>query len=125
MGLQTYPHAAMVELFALDKTIKYKKGRVTAKRAGLKQLVALIHDRLPVADPPLARTPGLTLLLSASIDAMAGAALKAQRRPQDALICAYIAAHGVALGYPSQLGAGAGGQRQHRPPRPAPGYRPF
>ena len=92
-AFETYPHAAMVELFALDKTIKYKKGRVTAKRAGLKQLVALIHDRLPVADPPLARTPGLTLLLSASIDAMAGAALKANEDRMDALICAYIAAH--------------------------------
>jgi predicted RNase H-like nuclease len=92
-AFETYPHAAMIELFGLEKTIKYKKGRIDSKRAGLAELTTLLRARLPLLDPPLALTPGLALLLDAPPSVMVGAALKGYEDRLDALVCAYLAAH--------------------------------
>lgn len=92
-AFETYPHAAMVELFGLAKTIKYKKGRIDAKRDGLATLTTFLLDRFPLLDPPLTVTPGLALLLATPTAALVGAALKGYEDRLDALLCAYLAAH--------------------------------
>ena len=92
-AFETYPHAAMVELFGLNRTIKYKKGRVDSKREGLARLTDLLRTRLPTLDLPLPLSPGLALMLAAAPTAMIGAALKAYEDRVDALVCAYLAAH--------------------------------
>lgn len=48
---EVYPHPAMIRLFGLDKTIKYKKGRVAAKRAEFSRyqshLTAFLDREMP------------------------------------------------------------------------------
>lgn len=90
---ETYPHAAMVELFHLNRTIKYKKGRLDSKREGVARLTDLLRARLPKLDPPLPLSPSLAMMLAAPTTAMVGAALKAYEDRVDALLCAYLAAH--------------------------------
>lgn len=92
-AFETYPHAAMVELFGLNRTIKYKKGRRDSKREGLARLTDLLRTRLPTLDPPLPLSRSLALMLAAPPTAMVGAALKAYEDRVDALVCAYLAAH--------------------------------
>ena len=46
MAAEVYPHPAMIRLFELDLTIKYKKGAVAAKRQEFKRLQGLIKDCL-------------------------------------------------------------------------------
>ena len=57
------PHPAMIELFGLDRIIKYKKGRAGQKREGLRTLARTLADHLPRLDPPLAMSDGLSSLL--------------------------------------------------------------
>ena len=47
---EMYPHPAMVELFALERTIKYKKGRVAQKRVGQRELADAIRVHLCAAE---------------------------------------------------------------------------
>lgn len=87
-ALEVYPHAATIGLFDLLKTIKYKKGCVAEKRAGLTTLQNLIHARLPThpavrIDPPPKEDPG----------ALKGRALKGLEDRLDAVVCATVGAH--------------------------------
>ncbi len=86
--VEVYPHAAMVALFRLTRTLKYKqkgqgRDRLNAAwNAYHAHLAALEHS-----DPPLT---GLTSLLALDPGTLRGAALKNHEDETDAVLCAYI-----------------------------------
>ncbi len=87
--IEVYPHAAMVALFELARTLKYKakarRGmaeRLAAWAAYQGHLCALGH-----ADPPLR---GQGQLAGRDLAALRGRALKDYEDQVDAVICAYI-----------------------------------
>ena len=92
-AFESYPHAGMVELFGLDRTIKYKRGRVSQKRRGLAELTDLLRTRLAKLEPPLAIDDGLAALLDTNLADLRGSALKAQEDKLDALFCSYLAGY--------------------------------
>jgi predicted RNase H-like nuclease len=88
---ECYPHPSMVELFALEKRLAYKKGKVEEKRAGQKQLARLIQS-LKGRSLSLTINPELNYLLDeARIGVLRGQALKDNEDALDAIICLYIA----------------------------------
>ncbi len=91
---EMYPHPAMVELFALKQTIKYKKGLVARKRAGQRELAEAIRAHLCAAEarPRLRVNQSLDDLLDEPPEPLKGRALKGREDRLDALVCAYIAA---------------------------------
>ena len=91
---EMYPHPAMVELFALERTIKYKKGRVARKRIGQRELADAIRAHLCAAEarPRLRVDPKLEDLLGEPQEPLKGRALKGREDRLDAVVCAYIAA---------------------------------
>ena len=88
--LEVYPHAALVALFDLPKILKYKKGLLAQKRAGL-QLLVLHVRRLSRASPPLLTNGPLEQLLSKEVTAMSGPVLKMHEDTIDGVVCAYLA----------------------------------
>ncbi len=88
--LEVYPHAGLVALFDLPKSLKYKKGRLAQKRAGLRALGQHL-GRLRHAVPILRANACLTNLLSRDLDSLRGRDLKAHEDRLDALFCAYLA----------------------------------
>lgn len=92
-AIEVYPHAGMVDLFGLDRTVKYKRGPVRFRQAGLATLAALFRERLPHLDPPLPITAALESFLAVDPCTLRGGALKAHEDRLDALFCAYLAAH--------------------------------
>ena len=92
-AFETYPHPAMIELFGINRTIKYKKGPVLEKREGLRMLATSLAYHLPRLDPPLRRSEGLSSLLNTPPAGLQGKALGAHEDRLDALLSAYIAAH--------------------------------
>ena len=91
---ETYPHVVMVELFGLDCTIKYKKGRVARKRRGQQELADAIRTHLcgPAASPRLRIGGELDELLREPDPILKGRDLKSREDKLDGLICAYAAA---------------------------------
>ena len=91
---EMYPHPAMVELFALQRTIKYKKGRVAQKRVGQRELADAIRAHLCAAEarPRLRVDRTLDDLLEEPREPLKGRALKGREDRLDAVVCAYIAA---------------------------------
>ncbi|MBV2123008.1 MAG: DUF429 domain-containing protein [Candidatus Thiodiazotropha sp. (ex Ctena orbiculata)] len=90
--IECYPHPAMIELFGLERRLLYKKGSVTQKRAGQKQLAELIGrlNNSPVL--ALEIPPDLqTYFDPAEIDQLTGRSLKSNEDALDAVICLYIA----------------------------------
>ena len=85
-ALEVFPHAAAVGLLGLDRIVKYKKGPVAARRAGLARLQELLHERLPRLDPPLRP------FAREQVPALRGRALKSLEDRLDALLCAAMAA---------------------------------
>ncbi len=92
LAFETYPHAGMVELFGLDRIIKYKRGSIDEKRAGLGLLCELLRRRLPRLNPPLRLNPALRTLLTTDLEPLRGGRLKAHEDTVDAVVCAYLAA---------------------------------
>ena len=84
--IEVHPHAASVQLFELDRIVKYKKGTLAQRAVGLGTLRALILDKLPRLVPAL-DPPDLPEIPSS------GKALKTCEDQLDALLCAYIAAY--------------------------------
>ncbi len=84
--IEVHPHAASVQLFELDRIVKYKKGTLAQRAAGLANFRELILEKLPRLVPMLAR-PHLPAIPAN------GRALKACEDQLDAVLCAYIAAH--------------------------------
>lgn len=87
--LEVYPHAAMVALFELGRTLKYKQ-----KGQGREVLDAAWNEyhrhlaNLEGAEPPLT---GLGALLAVKPSTLKGAALKNHEDEADAVMCAYVA----------------------------------
>ena len=91
---ETYPHIVMVELFGLEKTIKYKKGRVAKRRAGQREFAEEIRAHL-CSDTDklrLGTNDELDCLLREPDPILRGRDLKSREDKLDALICAYTAA---------------------------------
>jgi predicted RNase H-like nuclease len=84
--IEVYPHAAALELFRLERILRYKKGRVAARKSELERFRGLLLTELPRCDPPL-RLAFLPPIPDT------GARLKEVEDQLDALLCAYAAAH--------------------------------
>lgn len=103
--IEVFPHPAIVNLFNLERILKYKKGRVNERRLELIKLQNYLLNILPSLSPSL-RPPRLlceTLRVGeasrreggsfTSEIPTTGAALKATEDKLDSLICAYVAAY--------------------------------
>jgi predicted RNase H-like nuclease len=88
---EVYPHPAQVVLFNLEKIIKYKKGRLAHKRAGLQSLRQYIALKFSGGRPSLQPNQQLQSLLDQNLEALTGKALKQYEDTLDALVCAYLA----------------------------------
>jgi predicted RNase H-like nuclease len=98
---ECYPHAAMLELFALPRTLKYKKKRQSweSARAAFGEV---LHHLAALRDPALVLEPALLAELAPG--ASVGTAYKAKEDRADALLCAYLGALAV-LGRMEMLGS--------------------
>jgi predicted RNase H-like nuclease len=85
--IEVFPHPAMVHLFGLSQIIKYKKGSLADRRAGLAQLRTYLSIVLPTLTPALVIDRELPPIPER------GVALKAVEDQLDSLVCAYVAAH--------------------------------
>jgi predicted RNase H-like nuclease len=88
---EVYPHPAQIILFSLESIIKYKKGTVSQKKAGLGTFRGYIQDRLICGDPPLRINEMLSELLAVVLEELAGKSLKQYEDLLDACLCAYLA----------------------------------
>ncbi len=89
--IEVFPHPAIVNLFNLERILKYKKGRLDERRLELIKLQNYLLDILPSFSPPL-RSLRLCGSFIPKIPTT-GAALKATEDKLDSLICAYVAAY--------------------------------
>lgn len=89
--IEVFPHPAIVNLFNLERILKYKKGRLNQRRLELIKLQNYLLDILPCFSPPL-RLSCLCGLFTSEIPTT-GAALKVTEDKLDSLICAYVAAY--------------------------------
>ena len=87
--IECFPHPAMLRLFGLSTILRYKKGNVAERRAGLARLRKLIATHLVTGDPVLATPLQLPSLPARG----AGVALKRVEDQLDAVVCAYVGAH--------------------------------
>ena len=99
--IEVFPHPAIVNLFNLQRILKYKKGRLSDRRLELLKLQNHILHILPTIQPHLRLSAfpagsRLRVYISGSFPLeipTTGAALKAVEDKIDSLICAYVAAH--------------------------------
>ena len=89
--IEVFPHPAIVNLFNLERILKYKKGTLSQRRLELIKLQNYLLDILPSFSPPL-RPLRLCGSFPSEIPTT-GAALKATEDKLDSLICAYVAAY--------------------------------
>ena len=89
--LEIFPHLVQVAFFERPRIIKYKKGPVSARQAGLSEFQTAIGTYLTGQDPPLLPSRELSHLLREDPKALRGAALKSLEDRLDALLCAYTA----------------------------------
>lgn len=82
--IEVHPHAASINLFSLDRIVKYKRGRREDRARELNRLRGLLLNRLPKLNPPLS--------LRLPLVPKAGP-LKPVEDQIDAVLCAYIAAY--------------------------------
>lgn len=87
--IEVFPHPATIHLFGLSRIIKYKKGPLGDRQAGLAQLHHYITTVLPQLDPPL----HLPLPFPTDFHNYRGKGLKAIEDQMDSLLCAYIGAY--------------------------------
>lgn len=90
--LEIFPHLVQVGFFGRERIIKYKKGTVGQKRAGMAELQRAIGQILTRQRPPLLPSPALRVLLNDRPEKHRGAGLKALEDRLDALLCAYMTA---------------------------------
>ncbi len=84
--IEVYPHAAIVELFDLERIIKYKKGLIRDRFSELSRYRSMLLERLPSLNPalPLSSLPEFE---------QRGPKMKEAEDQMDALTCAYVGAH--------------------------------
>ncbi|MEH2325540.1 MAG: DUF429 domain-containing protein [Nostoc sp.] len=89
--IEVFPHPAIVNLFNLERILKYKKGRLSDRRLELIKLQNYLLNILPSLSPSLRLScVGGSFPLEIPTT---GAALKATEDQLDSLICAYVAAY--------------------------------
>jgi predicted RNase H-like nuclease len=95
--VEVYPHPAMVALFELDKTLKYKArpGRDLTTRRAAWRSYQLRLGGLAHADPPLR---GHEKWLTVDVEQLSGRRLKDYEDQTDAIMCAYIALYAYRWG---------------------------
>jgi predicted RNase H-like nuclease len=81
--VEVYPHPATVRWFGLDRTIKYKRGPVTARRRAFARLQRLLRARLEKEAPEILHHPATAALLVARWT-------KDTEDMTDALLCALV-----------------------------------
>jgi predicted RNase H-like nuclease len=86
---EVYPHPAQVNLFNLERIIKYKRGRVGKRRSEFRRLQHFLKD-LSRADPPF-KARADEGLLNTNVEQLHGRALKRYEDVLDAYFCAYLA----------------------------------
>ncbi len=89
--IEVFPHPATINLFGLDKILKYKKGKIRDRALELNKLRTYIIQVLPQLEPAL----DLSSLkkIPAIPQKVTGKQLKTIEDKLDSLICAYVAAH--------------------------------
>ena len=81
--IEVHPHAATVNLFGLDRIVKYKRGTREQRARELRRLRGLALSRLPTLDPPLSlRLPPVPRT----------GGIKPVEDKIDAVLCAYVGA---------------------------------
>jgi predicted RNase H-like nuclease len=90
--IEVYPHAAMVQLFGLERILKYKKGRIAERKAELKKLQHYTQTVLTQLTPPI-HLEDFSNVIAQPLDSLKGTALKTLEDQLDSLICAYIGAY--------------------------------
>ncbi|MDZ7637566.1 MAG: DUF429 domain-containing protein [Bryobacterales bacterium] len=83
--IEVFPHAASIHLFSLTRIVRYKKGTVAQRRAGLLQFQFLLCECLATREP---RVMPFQLARSRKQQRI----LKAHEDRLDAILCAYIGA---------------------------------
>ncbi len=100
--IEVYPHPATINLFKLERIIKYKKGKLAERQLELMKLCQYIIDILPNLEPSLnlansqTKNPRSLAFISGSKlpeIPTSIATLKALEDQLDGLLCAYIGAH--------------------------------
>jgi predicted RNase H-like nuclease len=93
--IEVFPHPVIVQLFSLERILKYKKGRLLERRIELEKLRSLIVENLPSFQPSLNLSAFSAPLANSFFAEIpnTGAALKAVEDQLDSLICAYVGAH--------------------------------
>jgi predicted RNase H-like nuclease len=85
--IEVFPHPAIVNLFGLDKILKYKKGRLSDRYLELTKLYNYLTLTLPQLEPVLD-------LADFSLEIpTTGTAMKETEDKLDSIICAYVGAH--------------------------------
>lgn len=89
--IEVFPHPAMVNLFRLDRILKYKKGKLAERKTELRKLQKYILEILPTLTPSL-EVESIAILRE-ELDTLTGKACKNLEDKLDSLICAYIGAY--------------------------------
>ncbi len=84
--IEVFPHPAQVNLFQLDRILKYKKGKLSDRHLELTKLRNYLLTLLPTLEPRL-KTVSLPEIPSQ------GQAMKEVEDLLDSLICAYVGAY--------------------------------
>ena len=88
--IEVFPHPATINLFGLEKILKYKKGKKSDRSSELIKLRNYIIQVLPRLEPALNRELAVIPKITSRLT---GKELKAIEDMLDSLICAYVAAH--------------------------------
>ncbi|MEH2151847.1 DUF429 domain-containing protein [Nostoc sp.] len=86
--IEVFPHPAIVNLFNLERILKYKKGRLSERRLELIKLQNYLLNILPSLSPSLRLGGSFPSEIPTT-----GATLKAVEDQLDSLICAYVSAY--------------------------------
>ncbi|WP_375511185.1 DUF429 domain-containing protein [uncultured Nostoc sp.] len=86
--IEVFPHPAIVNLFNLERILKYKKGRLNERRLELIKLQNYLLNILPSLSPRVLLCDSFFMEIP-----IAGVVLKATEDKLDSLICAYVAAY--------------------------------
>ncbi|MEM6404122.1 MAG: DUF429 domain-containing protein [Cyanobacteria bacterium P01_D01_bin.116] len=92
--VEVFPHPAIVQLFGLQKILKYKKGKISDRHLELTKLYNYIIEILPTLEPSLKLETNSDFLNFGFLNSTCtGKILKASEDKLDSLICAYVGAY--------------------------------
>ena len=86
--IEVFPHPATINLFKLERILKYKKGKIAEKKSELEKLKNYICSVLPSLEPAL-KIDSIPAIPSK----ITGKELKNIEDKLDSVICAYVAAY--------------------------------